>query len=208
MEELGVVDSISDSWSWPFVFCSLTDTLFCTIWQKDPAVTAAFDHRVHLTSSVILAASQSYCWCSWGNEHPVKNGAENASAFLHLSVSGQERSLLMTSSFKGSWQANVAWPRQSCSSVHGNNLGSVTHSHFVTDVCSFALPARAPSTSTRFQTQLCQGWRAAFSLSLSLSSTLLSPATGVIYNTVHRKHNISGLFFSFRCLIKVEQCLI
>lgn len=123
MEELGVIDSISDSWSWPFVFCSLTDTLFCTIRQKDPALTAAFDHRVHLTSSVILAASQSYCWCSWGNEHPVKNGAEKASAFLHLSVSGQERSLLMTSSFKGSWQANVTWPRQSCSSVPGNNLG-------------------------------------------------------------------------------------
>ena len=86
------------------MFCSLTDTLFCTIWQKGPAPTAAFDHRVHLISSVILAVSQSYCWCSWGNEHPVKNGAENASALLHLSVSGQERSLLMTSFFKGSWQ--------------------------------------------------------------------------------------------------------
>lgn len=208
MEELGVVDSISDSWSWPFVFCSLTDTLFCTIRQKDPALTAAFDHRVHLTSSVILAASQSYCWCSWGNEHPVKNGAEKASAFLHLSVSDQERSLLMTSSFKAPDKLMSLGPGRAAALCPETTLASVTHSHFVTDVCSFALPARAPSTSTRFQTQLCQGWRVFFSLSLSLSSTLLSPATGIIYNTVHRKHNISRLFFSFRCLIKVEQCLI
>lgn len=73
--------------------------------------------------------------------------------------------------------------------------------HFVTDICSFAIPAGEPSSSSSFQAQLSQGRKGSPSLSLSLSSILLSLATAVIYNVIHRKHNISRSFFSFRFLI-------
>ena len=69
--------------------------------------------------------------------------------------------------------------------------------HFVTDVCSFAIPAGEPSSSSSFQTQLSQGRKGFPSLSRSLSSILLSLATAVIYNVIHRKHNVSRSFFSF-----------
>ena len=132
---------------------------------------------------------------------PIKNGAENRPALTHLSVNSQEHSRLRRASFKASWQLMSLGPGRAAAVYAETTLTASPIAHFLTDVCSFAIPAGEPSSFSNFQTQISQGWRGSPSLSLSLSSILLSLATAVIYNVIHRKHNVSRSFFSFRFLI-------
>lgn len=130
------------------------------------------------------------------------NCAESGLLSSHHWVSGQEGRLPMVSFFRApeSWCHLAQAEVQLCAQ---RQAGWCSPSHIPTFAHLLFQPEHhhlhwVPNPTVRSGWSSLDHFRA---LSCSL-------ATGVTYVTVDRKHCISRWFFSSRCLIKMQQCLI